>query len=133
MNSTTVKAKSDPEALLNDLSSSLKSFQSTVSTWTAASELPATNTNTAVSADMRPARLGLGAKPQRNAVAGDSVAGNLALKNQLTGKSSQKHEQKKIQNIPTNSKVSKPTSTKRRTESDDESGGRASLIKNKKK
>lgn len=152
--SVQIKAKSDPEALLNDLSTSLKSFQSTVRAWTAVeTDLPKTsgNNNLSGSDTMRQARLGLGAKPQRQTVAGDSVTANIALKNQLTndnnrhnqngqnGQTSQKQNIKfnKFNNIQKNynlSKVTKPTG-KKRNDSDDEDNGRgkASLIKSKHK
>lgn len=143
--SVQIKAKSDPEALLNDLSTSLKSFQSTVRTWTTVVEtnLPKTSSNNNVSGSdtMRQARLGLGAKPQRQTVAGDSVAANIALKNQITGGSNRHNSQtSQKQNIKFNnshknnhlSKVAKPTG-KKRNDSDDEDSGRASLIKSKHK
>ena len=130
--SVQIKSKSDPEALLNDLSSSLKSFQSTVRTWTSSSTLPLNNPSNAGGGDtgtMRQARLGLGAKAQRQVVAGDSVAANILLKNQLTGKSNPPinknnyHQTTYKQNI----KVTKVTAKKRG--SDDEDSGKASLIK----
>ena len=136
-----IKVKSDPEALLNDLSASLKSFNTTVRTWTTASTLPSTTPAAHVhTGEMRQARLGLGAKAQRQVVAGDSVAGNLALKNQLTGvksgttsKPHHQHHHAKPSSSSTysNSKVSKPSANKR-TDFDDDNGGRASLIRNKK-
>lgn len=82
---------------------------------------------------MRQARLGLGAKPQRQVVAGDSVAANIALKNQLTGKSNIQQKQKSRNYIQPPGKVSKLTTVKKRGGSDDEDGGRASLIKSRNK
>lgn len=85
---------------------------------------------------MRQARLGLGAKAQRQVVAGDSVAANILLKNQLTGKSNPSsanknnyHQTNHKQNI----KVTKVTAAKKRGGLDDEDGGRASLIKSRNK
>jgi len=138
--SVQIKSKSDPEALLNDLSSSLKSFQSTVRTWTSSSTLPLNNPSNAGgngdTGTMRQARLGLGAKAQRQVVAGDSVAANILLKNQLTGKSNPSsanknnyHQTNHKQNI----KVTKVTAAKKRGGLDDEDGGRASLIKSRNK
>jgi hypothetical protein len=148
-----IKAKSDPEALLNDLSSSLKSFQSTVRTWTSSNStsFPLSSTSYNSSGDsMRQARLGLGAKPQRQAVAGDSVSGNIALKNQLTGQlnnqniqnnqkfkfthsHTQKHNSHTLTNNTNSIKVNKQTTKKRNDLDDEDGGGRASLIKSRNK
>lgn len=139
-----LKAKSDPEALLNDLSSSLKSFQSTVRLWTQSSTLPASVSNNFDANSnrngLRPARLGLGAKAQRN-VQGDSVAGNLALKKQLTGSANEKpafipgNNKYKNSNMTSNKNNHNNYSNKpkKRNDSDDECGGRASLISKKQK
>lgn len=128
----TVKAKSDPEALLNDLSSSMKSFQSTVRNWTANNSgnlSSSSSTSTMATPEMRPARLGLGAKAERKVASSDSVAGNLALKKQLTGVNS-KNE---VNNRPVY-KVQKPQqSTQKQRRDDEESGGRASMISSKKR
>lgn len=123
-NSVKIKSKTDPEALLNDLSTSLKSFSSTVRTWTSAenfdtrSHSSSTSSNN-VEMNMRPARLGLGAKPVKSVVGGEGVSANLTLKKQLTSSSS---------------KVTKPEVTGRfsKLKEVEEEGGRASMIsKNK--
>ena len=135
-----VKSKSDPEALLNDLSSSLKCFNSTVREWT----LDSSNNNSAKmmdnsviyrSAEMttRPARLGLGAKPQKNVVAGDGVFANLALKTQLTGPTNTRtfvnsnHKTSVNHKTPTNSRNLKNSRNPVKAIDFDE-GGRASMI-----
>lgn len=125
----TVKPKSDPEALLNDLSTSMKSFQSTVRNWTAnISGNLSSSASTMTTPEMRPARLGLGAKAERKVASSDSVAGNLALKKQLTGVDSKKE----FNNKPVY-KVQKPQNTQKQRRDDEESGGRASMISSKKK
>ena len=136
----TVKAKSDPEALLNDLSSSLKRFQSTVRSWTSEAA-PGKQSSTVSSVEMRPARLGLGAKAERKVAGSDSVAGNLALKNQLTrefkgrgGSTSSARGSTSSSSISTSaSKSHSKPPQKRKETSDEEGGGRASMISNKKK
>lgn len=91
---------------------------------------------------LRPARLGLGAKVQKN-LQGDSVAGNLALKKQLTGLSDKSNkpsfgkygDNKNKQKQPMSNKqnITSIKKKKKRDFSDDESGGRASLIKKSRK
>ena len=79
---------------------------------------------------MRPARLGLGAKPLKGVngggIAGDSVSRNLALKTVLT------------KNKNTCGKVEKETGKAKmqrnqKLEAEEEEGGRASMISNKKR
>lgn len=128
-----VKAKADPEALLNDLSSSMRSYQSTVKNWTSASAASATlsNSPTHVSFETsRPARLGLGAKPQKNSAALESVSKTLELKKQLTNSAATTHKVTKS----TKKEFNANRNRKLRDENDDdEDGGRASMIKKKKK
>ena len=123
-----VKAKSDPEALLNGLSASLKSFQSTVRTWTANASPAQTSTQANSSMEMRPARLGLGAKAERKAVPSDSVAGNLVLKKQLTGTGNRAGKICDKQSFSF-----KEQKGKRREFEEEAEGGRASMLKSKRK
>lgn len=120
-----VKPKSDPEALLNDLSSSLKSLQSTVRTWTAAAAQ--TRTPAAQPVEMRPARLGLGAKPERKVAGPDSVTGSLALTKQLVTAATATTRKKSGSAHEHNAKQQK-----RKGFDDDDERGRASMIAKKK-
>ncbi len=127
-----IKSKADPEALLNDLSTSLKSFSSTVRTWTAAGE-PANSNGSNVEMTMRPARLGLGAKPVKASVEGvvggdGGVSANLKLRKQITGSTAGRVEKTRSSIVfrGHGNKVVKPKSGKK--SDDDEDGGRASMI-----
>lgn len=128
-----IKSKTDPEALLNDLSASLKTFSSTVRTWTeqqnssdAFQQTSFTNFN-----ETRQPRLGLGAKPVKTTIgtslnANGSVSTNLALKQQLTNSSKNRNEIMRVEKQRVHSR-------KHGKEMEDESsGGRASMIKKKK-
>lgn len=129
-----VKAKSDPEALLNDLSSSLKTFQSTVRSWTTKN----TNTNitnvtgSQIFPETRPTRLGLGAKAQKQMGAGDSVAGNLALKKQLTSNTTNKNSSKNISQSSGVVKTAAKAHSNVKKSLDDDAMGRATLIQSSK-
>lgn len=157
--SVQVKSKKDPEALLNDLSTSLKSFQSTVRIWTQSSTLTpsTTSTDSLNNSSLRPARLGLGAKVQRNQGGtsgnGGGVGVNMILKKQLTGnvnsgngisasasglrtygKYGDAKVGKSTKAPSTTTKVKNNNKVRpKRDFSDDECGGRASLIKKTRK
>jgi hypothetical protein len=76
--------KRAPEALLEELSQSLQSYEAVVSSW---DQPPPESKKTAISVAVgegkRPPRLGLGAKPNRHGDL-DSLSANLKLKQQLT-------------------------------------------------
>lgn len=86
--------KRNPEALLDELSGSLSTFSSTVSTWLPPESKRPKSSSTAItptwnSQPGRAPRLGLGAKPQPNQKESDAesagVFASLALKQKLTG------------------------------------------------
>lgn len=91
---TLPSVKRNPEALLDELSGSLSTFSSTVSTWLPPeSKRPKSSSNAITptwnSQPGRAPRLGLGAKPQPNQKESDAesagVFASLALKQKLTG------------------------------------------------
>ena len=130
-----VKTKSDPEALLNDLSTSLKSYQSTVKNWTtnssAATEKFSNPPALTVFDSNRPARLGLGAKPQKNNVAAlESVSKTLELKKQIVSSNKVIKTTASKNNNFCSKKIIKKSNNYLNEE--DEERGRASMIKSRK-
>lgn len=90
---------------------------------------------------MRPARLGLGAKQERKVAGSESVAGNLALKKQLTGNAGVTNHSNifgagagaGVVKKKSNEHVKQSKNVQKRREFDNDDCGRASMLKNSSK